>query len=110
MVDTNSDPELVNYVIPGNDDGRDSIKIILNYLAEAVLKGKEQAKDKGAQQAQAAEAAVSPEVLVREFAKETLNVVEDDVEATDALKEAKVKRFKEPAFQAKVDSKKKIGK
>ncbi len=109
LVDTNSDPELVSYVIPGNDDGRDSIKIILNYLADAVAKGKEQAKEKGIQQAQAAEAVVSPETLVREFATETLDV-EDDAESADALKAAKVKKFKEPAFQPKVDSKKKISK
>lgn len=108
LVDTNSDPELVSYVIPGNDDGRDSISILLNYLADAVVKGKEMAKEKGTQQAQS-EASASPETLVREFAAETI-VVEDDADAAEALKSAKVKKFKEPAFQPKVESKKKISK
>lgn len=41
LVDTNSDPSLVSYVIPANDDAPKSIKIITEYLAEAAKKGKE---------------------------------------------------------------------
>ncbi len=39
LVDTNSDPSLVNYVIPGNDDAPRSISLIVNYLHEAAKKG-----------------------------------------------------------------------
>lgn len=46
LVDTNSDPTLVDYVIPANDDAPKSIKIILDYLAESVKRGKELAKKK----------------------------------------------------------------
>jgi len=43
IVDTNSDPSLVDYVIPANDDAPKSIQLIMNYLAEAVARGKERA-------------------------------------------------------------------
>ncbi len=39
MVDTNSDPTLVDFPIPANDDASKSVAIIVNYLAEAVKEG-----------------------------------------------------------------------
>ncbi|MFH1288292.1 MAG: 30S ribosomal protein S2 [bacterium] len=41
LVDTNSDPDLVDYVIPGNDDAIRSIKLVTNFIAEAVKEGRE---------------------------------------------------------------------
>lgn len=46
LVDTNCDPSLVNYVIPGNDDAPRSIKLILDYLEQAAARGIEVAKTK----------------------------------------------------------------
>lgn len=37
IVDTNCDPDLVDYVIPGNDDAIRAIKLITKYMANAVL-------------------------------------------------------------------------
>lgn len=42
IVDTNSDPNQVDYAIPGNDDASKSISIITNYLAEAIREGLEE--------------------------------------------------------------------
>lgn len=39
MVDTNSDPNKVDFAIPANDDASKSISIITNYLAEAIREG-----------------------------------------------------------------------
>jgi small subunit ribosomal protein S2 len=39
MVDTNSNPNLVDFPIPANDDASKSIEIIARYLAEAVKEG-----------------------------------------------------------------------
>jgi len=39
MVDTNSDPRLVDYVIPSNDDASKSISNVLGYLTEAITEG-----------------------------------------------------------------------
>ncbi|KKR97158.1 MAG: 30S ribosomal protein S2 [candidate division TM6 bacterium GW2011_GWE2_41_16] len=45
IVDTNNDPSLVDYVIPANDDVARSVKVILDYLAEAVERGLKVAKE-----------------------------------------------------------------
>ncbi|GIZ15923.1 30S ribosomal protein S2 [Capnocytophaga catalasegens] len=39
MVDTNSDPKLIDYVIPSNDDASKSIEKILSYVTEAISEG-----------------------------------------------------------------------
>lgn len=43
IVDTNCDPEQVDYPIPGNDDAIRSIGLIAQYLADAVVEGKAEA-------------------------------------------------------------------
>lgn len=40
MVDTNSDPTTIDWVIPANDDAVGSIKMIVKLMADAVLEGK----------------------------------------------------------------------
>lgn len=39
LVDTNSDPSGIDFVIPGNDDSAKGIEFVLTYLQEAVKKG-----------------------------------------------------------------------
>ncbi|MEJ2151203.1 MAG: 30S ribosomal protein S2 [Chloroflexota bacterium] len=39
MVDTNCDPDLIDYVIPSNDDAIRAIKLITGVMADAVLEG-----------------------------------------------------------------------
>ena len=41
LVDTNCDPELVDYPIPGNDDAIRAIKLIASVMADAVIEAKE---------------------------------------------------------------------
>ena len=40
IVDTNSDPDKVDYVIPGNDDALRSIALFAKSVADAVLEGR----------------------------------------------------------------------
>ncbi len=40
IVDTNCDPDLIDYPIPGNDDSSKSIGLITKLMADAVLEGK----------------------------------------------------------------------
>lgn len=40
LVDSNADPELVDYVIPVNDDAVRSIKLVVSKIAQAALDGK----------------------------------------------------------------------
>src|SRR5213075_1260109 len=39
IVDTNCDPEDINYVIPGNDDAIRAIRLFTQKIADAVLEG-----------------------------------------------------------------------
>ena len=59
IVDTNCDPDEVDYVIPGNDDAIRAIKLIGATLADAVLEGKqgEQLTDSSEASAEEAEEA-----------------------------------------------------
>ena len=41
IVDTNCDPDDVDYVIPGNDDAIRAVKLIASKIADAVLEGKQ---------------------------------------------------------------------
>ena len=45
VVDTNSDPDGIDYLIPGNDDATRAIKIYLEAAASAIIKGQEQNKN-----------------------------------------------------------------
>ncbi len=40
LIDTNCDPDLINYPIPGNDDAIKSIRLIASFMAESMLDGK----------------------------------------------------------------------
>lgn len=44
IVDTNSNPNDVDFAIPGNDDASKSIAIITNYMVEAIRQGLEERK------------------------------------------------------------------
>ena len=57
IVDTNSDPNNIDFVIPANDDAKDSVEIILNACCAAIAEGIEERKvekvDEKAAEAQA---------------------------------------------------------
>ncbi len=46
LVDTDGDPDMVDYIIPGNDDAIRSIRLITRVIADAVIAGK-QGRDYG---------------------------------------------------------------
>ncbi len=54
IVDTNCDPDEVDYVIPGNDDAIRAIKLITSKMADAVLEGREVLSKKTAEEAEKA--------------------------------------------------------
>jgi small subunit ribosomal protein S2 len=41
IVDTNCDPDEIDYVIPGNDDAIRAVRLLTSKMAEAVLEGKQ---------------------------------------------------------------------
>ncbi|HCP09157.1 MAG TPA: 30S ribosomal protein S2 [Thermodesulfobacterium commune] len=50
IVDTNCDPDLIDYIIPGNDDAIRAVKLITGKIADACLEGLEIYKEKMAAQ------------------------------------------------------------
>ena len=61
IVDTNCDPDEIDYIIPGNDDAIRAVKLIAGKLADAVLEGKqgvqsEDESDAGSDDEEAAQA------------------------------------------------------
>ncbi|MBI2031947.1 MAG: 30S ribosomal protein S2 [Candidatus Levybacteria bacterium] len=44
IVDTNANPEIIDYPIPANDDATGSIKLITHYIIDAWIEGKQKAK------------------------------------------------------------------
>ena len=68
VTDTNCDPDVIDYIIPGNDDAIRAIKLFVNAIAEACLEGAAMAKDndkvdpeEAMKQAADIEAAAAPE-------------------------------------------------
>ncbi len=57
LVDTNCDPDVVDYVIPGNDDAIRAIKLIAGKIADAIIEIKQPAWD----------AENPPEIVIDEF-------------------------------------------
>ena len=50
IVDTNCDPDEIDYVIPGNDDAIRAVKLISGAMADAVLEGKQGTQDAPAEE------------------------------------------------------------
>ncbi len=46
IVDTNCNPEVIDYVIPGNDDAIRAVKLISSVVADAVIEGKKSTVEK----------------------------------------------------------------
>jgi small subunit ribosomal protein S2 len=76
IVDTNCDPDEIDYIIPGNDDAIRAVKLISSKMADAVIEGRqgEQLEDIKVQTpvnevAVSAETAVIPEAVTEEIGK-----------------------------------------
>lgn len=52
IVDTNCDPDEIDYVIPGNDDAIRAVKLIAGAMADAVIEGRQGMQGAAAEEAQ----------------------------------------------------------
>ena len=57
IVDTNCDPDEIDYVIPGNDDAIRAVRLISGAMADAVIEGRQGVQDTDVEEAPAEEAA-----------------------------------------------------
>ncbi len=112
LVDTNSDPSLVDYVIPANDDAPRSIAVILEYLLQAVETGRLQAGKK-AEKAKDVEAKKDASVKDEEQ-EAAVRAAESDIEEAaenkaQGEKEHKAKKVQAVAKTVKKESQKEDG-
>ena len=81
IVDTNSDPKAVDYLIPANDDAKDSIEVILNACCGAIAEGLEERKAEKADEKAAAEQA---EEVAEAKPRRTRKARKEEAPATEA--------------------------
>ncbi|CAN5155456.1 hypothetical protein BH11PAT4_BH11PAT4_4130 [soil metagenome] len=95
LVDTNSDPSLVNFVIPTNDDGPKSLKLMLGLLKETIASGKAKlASGKQAAEAALAKDAAAEEIVVAAPSEEELVAIEEKIEEVVDKEKKEVKSAK----------------
>lgn len=79
IVDTNCDPDEVDFVIPGNDDAIRAIKLIASKIAEAMIEGKEAASKIA--ETEAEKAMIEEKIAIEEATEggESISTTEEEV-------------------------------
>jgi small subunit ribosomal protein S2 len=77
IVDTNCDPDLIDYVIPGNDDAIRAIKLFLSKIADAIVEGKAAYAEKTASEG-------DKEAVAQEVTMALISTEEEQAEAPPA--------------------------
>jgi small subunit ribosomal protein S2 len=89
IVDTNCDPDEVDYLIPANDDAVKTVEIITQYMADAVIEGDAQLKEKKAEEVAEKERVkkereiVKKEELKKKSEAKTKKDAEEEVKPTE---------------------------
>ncbi len=86
IVDTNSDPNDIDFLIPANDDAKDSIEVILNACCQAIAEGLEERKVEKADEKAAKEQAEEAEDAhprARRARKEETPAAEEEAPAAE---------------------------
>lgn len=92
MVDTNSDPRVIDYVIPSNDDASKSIESIMSFVSEAIIEGLSERKagsDDDSDDEEGMEKKAKAPKKEKEAKKVKAEVPSTDEEDVEDMKEAK---------------------
>lgn len=92
LVDTNCDPELVDVVIPGNDDAIRSVKLIAGMVADAVLEAKNGVSMAEVNADEAQQAATAENAEVVEEQKLTKKVFKKAEEVKEEVKKEETEK------------------
>jgi small subunit ribosomal protein S2 len=99
IVDTNGDPTNINYVIPANDDAPRVVKLLVDYLGDAVHAGKEKVAQAKAEKVEKAE--VGQQARQETVRQDVAPAVEKaDVEASSA----EPKKVKKPMTRVSTEN------
>jgi len=81
LADTNCSPDGITHIIPGNDDAIRAIKLITSSIADAVLDGRSQLKEKDAVVEEMVEQAMAenPEEVSEEVSEQVIEEVTEEV-------------------------------
>ncbi len=90
LTDTNCDPEVIDYVIPGNDDAIRAINLISRLVADAVLAGK------GEDEVPAEDRPVPPVVEEARVSEEVMEESTNGTAAESAASQAEAPQAEEP--------------
>ncbi|MEE2616457.1 MAG: 30S ribosomal protein S2 [Bacteroidota bacterium] len=98
MVDTNSDPRGIQYIIPSNDDASKSISKILEYISDSIQTGLEERKsEKAAEEKEKAEA----EEAKKAEAEEAKKAAAEEKEKAEAKEKGKAEAKEKGKAEAK---------
>ncbi len=95
IVDTNSDPTIIDYPIPANDDAAKSISIISRIIADAVVEGSQKLKKQQAEQEAITEAEKAAEIVEKEESKKPAEKTNKEADTKSSAKETFKKTEKE---------------
>jgi small subunit ribosomal protein S2 len=113
LIDTNANPELVAYPIPGNDDAAKSIRLITSLMADAIIEGRkrflsylsqegvkiEEGKEEGKKEEIAAVVLPEEEAKIKEI--EEIVAPEEGTEEAKALHKGRLKKIAEEKTRIK---------
>ena len=88
-VDTNCDPDVVDYPIPGNDDAIRSVNLFCKTIADAIIEGKEMAES-AAEEAPVTEEEMNEEI--KEIKEEAANETKSEEEIKEEIEEIKTQK------------------
>lgn len=86
IVDTNCDPDQVDYLIPANDDAVKTVEIITQYMADAVIEGDSKLKEKKAEEVAEKERVKKEKELERKEEAKKKSEAKAKKDAEDAAK------------------------
>ena len=105
IVDTNSDPDLIDYLIPGNDDALRAIKLFTGTMADAILAGKavySTRLEAEMKEAQVKADKVAKEAAQRQSAKEAKEAAQRAVEGKETVETASAQPVAEKKIEVKI--------
>ena len=93
MVDTNSDPDVPDFIVPCNDDSARTIQLITSQVADAIIEGSAERE------------AQAEEELMESAAAEAKEVTPEDEEAVKTKLRSRRRKKADPKLEAKDDTK-----
>ena len=101
MVDTNCDPDEIDYIIPANDDAVKTVELITKSIAEAVIEGQAKLKEKKAEEAAERERQKKEREKEKEEEKKKIEAEREAAKAEKAEKKKVAKKESEASKDEK---------